>query len=83
MAYIYHFPMFVIQTQMNVTVPSPENCTSSSLCWSDGLNVWTTKNVTFRENIAKCEWNSTERQPRAWAVRGVLTVFFFCAKPHK
>ncbi|XP_027945225.1 sodium-dependent phosphate transport protein 2B [Eumetopias jubatus] len=42
-------------TQMNVTVPSPENCTSPSLCWSDGLYTWTIKNVTSKENIAKCQ----------------------------
>ncbi|KAM7158369.1 sodium-dependent phosphate transport protein 2B [Molossus nigricans] len=42
-------------TQMNVTVPSVENCTSLSLCWTDGLHTWTIKNVTHRENIAKCQ----------------------------
>ncbi|MCQ7855569.1 sodium-dependent phosphate transport protein 2, partial [Salmonella enterica] len=42
-------------TEMNVTVPSSENCTSSSLCWTDGINTWTIKNVTYKENIAKCE----------------------------
>lgn len=41
---------------MNVTVPSPENCTSPSLCWTDGIHTWTIKNVTHKENIAKCEW---------------------------
>lgn len=41
---------------MNVTVPSPENCTSPSLCWTDGIYTWTIKNVTYKENIAKCEW---------------------------
>ncbi|XP_004624706.1 sodium-dependent phosphate transport protein 2B isoform X2 [Octodon degus] len=41
--------------QMNVTVPSPENCTSSSLCWTDGAQTWTLKNVTLQENIAKCQ----------------------------
>ncbi|KAM6150271.1 sodium-dependent phosphate transport protein 2B [Erethizon dorsatum] len=40
---------------MNVTVPSPENCTSSSLCWTDGAYTWTLKNVTLWENIAKCQ----------------------------
>ncbi|XP_012519660.1 PREDICTED: sodium-dependent phosphate transport protein 2B [Propithecus coquereli] len=46
---------FTNVTQMNVTVPSPENCTSPSLCWMDGANTWTTKNVTHTENIAKCQ----------------------------
>lgn len=52
------FLMFATQTERNVTVPSPENCTSPSLCWTDGLYTWTIKNVTYKENIAKCEWNS-------------------------
>ncbi|XP_037386219.1 sodium-dependent phosphate transport protein 2B-like [Talpa occidentalis] len=42
-------------TQKNVTVPSPENCTSPSLCWTVGVSTWTTKNVTNKENIAKCQ----------------------------
>ncbi|XP_047423302.1 sodium-dependent phosphate transport protein 2B [Sciurus carolinensis] len=42
-------------TQMNVTVPSPANCTSPSLCWTDGIYTWTIKNVTYKENIAKCQ----------------------------
>ncbi|XP_013373561.1 PREDICTED: sodium-dependent phosphate transport protein 2B [Chinchilla lanigera] len=41
-------------TEMNVTVPSSENCTSSALCWVNGTHTWTLKNVTFQENIAKC-----------------------------
>ncbi|XP_006866379.1 PREDICTED: sodium-dependent phosphate transport protein 2B [Chrysochloris asiatica] len=45
---------FTNMTEMNVTVPSSENCTSPSLCWYDGLEFWTTKNVTYKENIAKC-----------------------------
>ena len=52
------FLMFATQTERNVTVPSPENCTSPSLCWTDGLYTWTIRNVTYKENIAKCEWNS-------------------------
>lgn len=52
------FLMFAIQTQMNVTVPSEENCTSPSLCWTDGFHTWTVKNVTQQENIAKCEYGS-------------------------
>uniref|UniRef100_A0A8C0LZP5 Sodium-dependent phosphate transport protein 2B n=1 Tax=Canis lupus familiaris TaxID=9615 RepID=A0A8C0LZP5_CANLF len=46
---------FTNVTQMNVTVPSSENCTSPSLCWSDGTYTWTLKNVTYTENIAKCQ----------------------------
>nr|KAF6432395.1 solute carrier family 34 member 2 [Rousettus aegyptiacus] len=42
-------------TQVNVTVPSTENCTSPSLCWTDGVHTWTIKNVTYQENIAKCQ----------------------------
>ncbi|XP_004706418.1 sodium-dependent phosphate transport protein 2B [Echinops telfairi] len=45
---------FTNVTEMNVTVPSSVNCTSPSLCWQDGQHVWTTKNVTYTENIAKC-----------------------------
>uniref|UniRef100_A0A8C5XYD1 Sodium-dependent phosphate transport protein 2B n=1 Tax=Microcebus murinus TaxID=30608 RepID=A0A8C5XYD1_MICMU len=37
-------------TQMNVTVPSPENCTSPLLCWTDGDHTWTTKNMTYTKN---------------------------------
>uniref|UniRef100_A0A8C2N915 Sodium-dependent phosphate transport protein 2B n=1 Tax=Capra hircus TaxID=9925 RepID=A0A8C2N915_CAPHI len=46
---------FTNVTERNVTVPSPENCTSPSLCWTDGLYTWTIKNVTYKENIAKCQ----------------------------
>ncbi|KAM5271714.1 sodium-dependent phosphate transport protein 2B [Ctenodactylus gundi] len=42
-------------TEMNVTVPSPDNCTTPSLCWTDGAHTWTIKNVTYQENIAKCK----------------------------
>ncbi|XP_027691850.1 sodium-dependent phosphate transport protein 2B-like isoform X2 [Vombatus ursinus] len=42
-------------TLSNVTVPSPENCTSSSLCWTDGNMTWTLLNTTYEENIAKCK----------------------------
>ncbi|XP_040822259.1 sodium-dependent phosphate transport protein 2B [Ochotona curzoniae] len=41
--------------EMNITVPSPVNCTSPSLCWTDGVDTWTLKNVTHKENIAKCQ----------------------------
>nr|XP_023395885.1 sodium-dependent phosphate transport protein 2B-like isoform X1 [Loxodonta africana] len=46
---------FTNMTEMNVTVPSPENCTSPFLCFTDGLQFWATKNVTYNENIAKCQ----------------------------
>ncbi|XP_049742355.1 sodium-dependent phosphate transport protein 2B-like [Elephas maximus indicus] len=46
---------FTNMTEMNVTVPSPENCTSPSLCFTDGFQFWTMKNVTYKENIAKCQ----------------------------
>ncbi|XP_053433993.1 sodium-dependent phosphate transport protein 2B-like [Nycticebus coucang] len=46
---------FTNVTQMNVTIPSPENCTSSSLCWMNGTHTWTIKNVTHQENIDKCQ----------------------------
>ncbi|XP_076992650.1 sodium-dependent phosphate transport protein 2B isoform X2 [Tamandua tetradactyla] len=42
-------------TEMNVTVPSANNCTSPSLCWTDGVQYWTLKNVTWQENIGKCQ----------------------------
>ncbi|CAK6450313.1 unnamed protein product [Pipistrellus nathusii] len=41
-------------TQVNVTVPSIQNCTWPGLCWTDGFHTWTIKNVTRRENIAQC-----------------------------
>lgn len=55
--------MFVIQTQMNVTVPSPDNCTSPSHCWTDGVQTWTIQNITHKENIAKCEWELADWPP--------------------
>ncbi|XP_036620959.1 sodium-dependent phosphate transport protein 2B-like [Trichosurus vulpecula] len=42
-------------TLSNVTVPSPESCTSPSHCWSDGNMTWTLMNTTYRQNIAKCK----------------------------
>ncbi|XP_053108226.1 sodium-dependent phosphate transport protein 2B [Hemicordylus capensis] len=41
-------------TEMNVTVPSSENCTSPHLCWNSGNLTWTIKNVSSTEYIAKC-----------------------------
>ncbi|XP_015272244.1 PREDICTED: sodium-dependent phosphate transport protein 2B [Gekko japonicus] len=38
----------------NVTVPSPENCTSPDLCWLDGNSTWTLKNYSNTEYIKKC-----------------------------
>ncbi|XP_007496688.1 sodium-dependent phosphate transport protein 2B-like isoform X7 [Monodelphis domestica] len=40
-------------TFSNVTVPSPENCTSPTLCWTEGNITWTLKNRTYQQNIAK------------------------------
>ncbi|XP_056658474.1 sodium-dependent phosphate transport protein 2B-like isoform X3 [Monodelphis domestica] len=42
-------------TFSNVTVPSPENCTSPTLCWTEGNITWTLKNRTYQQNIAKCK----------------------------
>ncbi|XP_012381930.1 sodium-dependent phosphate transport protein 2B [Dasypus novemcinctus] len=47
--------VFTNVTEKNVTVPSVENCTSPSLCWTDGSQYWTIKNVTYQENIDKCQ----------------------------
>ncbi|KAL8207561.1 UNVERIFIED_CONTAM: hypothetical protein K2H54_058953 [Gekko kuhli] len=38
----------------NVTVPSPENCTSPGLCWLDGNSTWTLENHSSTEYIEKC-----------------------------
>ncbi|XP_056658462.1 sodium-dependent phosphate transport protein 2B-like isoform X2 [Monodelphis domestica] len=40
-------------TLSNVTVPSPENCTSPTLCWTEGNMTWTLMNTTYEKNIAK------------------------------
>ncbi|XP_020636111.3 sodium-dependent phosphate transport protein 2B [Pogona vitticeps] len=42
-------------TALNTTVPSPENCTSSDLCWTIGNMTWTTKNISNTEYIKKCQ----------------------------
>uniref|UniRef100_G3WBC0 Sodium-dependent phosphate transport protein 2B n=1 Tax=Sarcophilus harrisii TaxID=9305 RepID=G3WBC0_SARHA len=42
-------------TLSNVTVPSPENCTSPSFCWTNGNTTWTLMNITYKQNIAKCK----------------------------
>ncbi|XP_044538346.1 sodium-dependent phosphate transport protein 2B-like [Gracilinanus agilis] len=42
-------------TLSNVTVPSPENCTSPTLCWTEGNMTWTLMNTTYEENIEKCK----------------------------
>ncbi|XP_051821555.1 sodium-dependent phosphate transport protein 2B-like [Antechinus flavipes] len=42
-------------TLSNVTVPSPENCTSPSFCWTNGNTTWTLMNTTYKQNIAKCK----------------------------
>lgn len=46
---------FTNTTLMNVTVPGPENCTSPTLCWSDGNQTITLKNVSDTYNIEKCK----------------------------
>ncbi|XP_051821871.1 sodium-dependent phosphate transport protein 2B-like [Antechinus flavipes] len=46
---------FKNQTLSNVTVPSPENCTSPSFCWTNGNTTWTLMNITYKQNIAKCK----------------------------
>lgn len=75
------FLMFATQTERNVTVPSPENCTSPSLCWTDGLYTWTIKNVTYKENIAKCEWNS-QSISHCDRLSGVMMVIsYLCGAP--
>ncbi|XP_007496698.1 sodium-dependent phosphate transport protein 2B-like isoform X2 [Monodelphis domestica] len=40
-------------TLKNVTVPSPENCTSPTLCWTTGDMTWTLMNITYKENVTK------------------------------
>uniref|UniRef100_A0A8C9P0Z0 Sodium-dependent phosphate transport protein 2B n=1 Tax=Spermophilus dauricus TaxID=99837 RepID=A0A8C9P0Z0_SPEDA len=47
------YKTFTNMTQMNI--PLPENCTSRSLCWMDSIYTWAIKNVTYKENIAKCQ----------------------------
>ncbi|KAM3864759.1 sodium-dependent phosphate transport protein 2B-like [Diretmus argenteus] len=42
-------------TLMNVTVPGPENCTSPSLCWSDGNYTFTLKLVSETYYTQKCQ----------------------------
>uniref|UniRef100_A0A8C6SG96 Solute carrier family 34 member 2a n=1 Tax=Neogobius melanostomus TaxID=47308 RepID=A0A8C6SG96_9GOBI len=46
---------FTNTTWMNVTVPGPENCTLPSLCWTDGNQTITLKNVSVTYNIEKCK----------------------------
>ncbi|KAM9818684.1 sodium-dependent phosphate transport protein 2B-like [Syngnathus typhle] len=40
---------------VNVTVPGPENCTSPSMCWTDGNYTFTLKNISQTYNIKKCD----------------------------
>ncbi|KAJ8271182.1 hypothetical protein COCON_G00100410 [Conger conger] len=42
-------------TEMNVTVPGIEDCTSSALCWVSGNITWTLKNVSLTINLEKCQ----------------------------
>ncbi|XP_044537685.1 sodium-dependent phosphate transport protein 2B-like [Gracilinanus agilis] len=41
-------------TLTNVTVPSPENCTSPTLCWTEGYMTWTLMNKTYEYPVEKC-----------------------------
>ncbi|XP_007496694.2 sodium-dependent phosphate transport protein 2B-like isoform X2 [Monodelphis domestica] len=41
-------------TLSNITVPSPENCTSSIRCWTEGNMTWTLRKIIFKQNITKC-----------------------------
>lgn len=48
------------KTDTNVTlqyvpVPGPENCTSSALCWTQGNQTWTQKNVSETIYLEKCK----------------------------
>lgn len=47
--------MTEFQSAVNVTVPAPENCTSPSMCWTDGNYTFTLKNISQTYNIKKCE----------------------------
>ncbi|XP_044537688.1 sodium-dependent phosphate transport protein 2B-like [Gracilinanus agilis] len=42
-------------TFSNVSVSSPENCTSLSLCWTEGNMTWTLIRITYKQNITKCK----------------------------
>lgn len=44
-----------LQTLQNVTVASPDNCTSPDFCWTMGNITWTLMNVTETEYISKCK----------------------------
>ncbi|XP_074129140.1 sodium-dependent phosphate transport protein 2B-like [Sminthopsis crassicaudata] len=39
----------------NVTVAFRENCSSPTLCWTEGNLTWTLHNVTHKKNIEKCK----------------------------
>ncbi|XP_043828150.1 sodium-dependent phosphate transport protein 2B-like [Dromiciops gliroides] len=45
---------FKNMTISNVTIPSPENCTSPRLCWTDGNMTWTLINISYKKNVEKC-----------------------------
>lgn len=46
---------FTNTTLKNVTVPGTENCTSPTLCWTDGNQTFTLKNISETYNIEKCK----------------------------
>ncbi|XP_031797724.1 sodium-dependent phosphate transport protein 2B-like [Sarcophilus harrisii] len=39
----------------NITVAFRENCSSPTLCWTEGNLTWTLHNITYKENIEKCK----------------------------
>lgn len=74
---LIRIPLIVFQTLKNVTVPGPENCTSPVLCWFDGNNTITLKNVSETYNIKKCK-----NQMCNWSVQNILsTDCFDCYVP--
>ncbi|XP_062871109.1 solute carrier family 34 member 2b [Trichomycterus rosablanca] len=43
-----------VTSLVNVTVPGEANCTVGALCWVEGNQTWTQKNITETINIQKC-----------------------------
>ncbi|XP_051821558.1 sodium-dependent phosphate transport protein 2B-like [Antechinus flavipes] len=46
---------YVVSIRNNITVAFPENCSSTTLCWTEGNLTWTLYNTTHKENIEKCK----------------------------
>ncbi|XP_019717882.1 sodium-dependent phosphate transport protein 2B-like isoform X2 [Hippocampus comes] len=61
---------------VNVTVPGPENCTSPSMCWTDGNYTFTLKNISQTYNIKKCEHEVTQSHSSLHALD--LDMFSVC-----